>query len=363
MRPNLIVISLLIVALGSFAIGYMRSGGARDATAYERAEAALRESSLLRRSLRLATVFESAMPEEFDEIIRAVEASQIGEGPGLQTFEMLGELWAQRDPMGAIDRSASWDDYARRQLQLPLLRAWARVDGAAARASSETVAEDELRTSAEAEVVLGRFEVDAERAWTEYANGWPYGREALAAVVGRSVYRDGLESLLDRAEDLVDSDSVAEEFRVTMSREVVQIGGRLDPARTARFVEAHADSQVDGLRHLLTPFALGWVQGDPRAVHDWLMTQPADRRRSAALRRAFRYWALRPTTRDVAIEWLEAQPEEARRSLLDLYAQALIDVDPQRAISIAEQIEGPGGDKVVARIRQRVRAQERQGAQ
>lgn len=365
MRPNPLAILLLLVAAGSFAIGFQGSDGGRDATASEQTETALREPSLLRRSLRLARLFESATAAELEEIIRAVEASQIGGGPGRQTYEMLGELWGRRDPTGAIDRSASWDEYTRHQLRLPLLRTWARNDEAAARAASETVPDDALRAEAAEEVVLGSFEGDADRTWAEYAKRWPYGRDALQRVLSESVYRDGLESLIDRVEGLDEpgSDPGSEEFQVTASRHVARIGGRLDPVRTAQFVEAYAESSIEGLRHLLAPFVVGWAQEDPRAAHDWLMTQPADGRRRAALRRAFGYWALSLRTRSAAIEWLESQPKETRQPVLDLYAQALIDVDPQRAISVAEQIEGPGREKVLARIRQRVEASMRQEAQ
>ena len=357
MRPNPIAISLLLVALGSFAIGYLRSSGSRDATVYEQTEAALREPSMLHRSLQLATLFESATPEELDEITEAVEAAQIGIGPGLHAYEMLGERWARSDPRGTIERSATWDDFSRRQLWPPLMRAWARVDGTAAAAYSETVADEALRRSTEAEVVHGRFEANAEEAWAGYANGWPYGRDGLRTVLTESAYRHGLQGLIDRVERL--PESVPDDFRVSASREVAWIGGRLDAERTARFVEAHADSPIEGLRDLQTAFVSGWLHENPRAALDWLLTQPADDRRSAALRRAFSQWAFSLSTRDAAVEWLEAQPEEVRRPLLDVHALALVGVDPARAIAIAEQIGGPKGDEVVARIRRRVKARGR----
>ena len=99
---------------------------------------------------------------------------------------------------------------------------------------------------------------------------------------------------------------------MTASRQVARIGGRLDPLRTAQFVEAHADSKIEGLRHLLAPFVVGWAIEDPRATHDWLMTQPEGGRRSGALRTAFGHWTRSSRTRAAAIEWLESQPEEAR---------------------------------------------------
>ena len=357
MRPNPIAISLLLVALGSFAIGYLRSSGSRDATVYEQTEAALREPSMLHRSLQLATLFESATSEELEEITEAVEAAQIGVGPGLHAFEMLGERWARSDPRGTIERSATWDDFSRRQLWPPLMRAWARVDGTAAAAYSETVADEALRRSTEAEVVHGRFEANAEEAWAGYANGWPYGRDGLRTVLTESAYRHGLQGLIDRVERL--PESVPDDFRVSASREVAWIGGRLDAERTARFVEAHADSPIEGLRDLQTAFVSGWLHENPRAALDWLLTQPADDRRSAALRRAFSQWAFSLSTRDAAVEWLEAQPEEVRRPLLDVHALALVGVDPARAIALAEQIGGPKGDEVVARIRRRVKARGR----
>ncbi len=199
-----------------------------------------------------------------------------------------------------------------------------------------------------------------EVAWEQYWADWPFGEEALLDVLAQIARSDGFEGLIDRVESL--PEETAEDFRAKAIRGVAGLGGRIDPARTVPFVEAHADSPLEGLRNLRAPFADAWAQSDPMAALDWLMSQPAGHRRNAAMRIAYRSWALDPTTAVEAIEWIEAQPAEVLPPVLDFYALALVPIDPDRAIAAAERIEAANRDMILKRVRRRVERRARTAA-
>ena len=366
-RPVAIWVGMTILALGSLGLGYWIPGRASSRSAEKGGDALyavtlelLREESLRVRGAALAANFASAKSSDLDAITRAFEQTHSGLGPGPLATELLAELWARHDVAGALERSSAWNPFWRRQFVPKLMNAWARRDARSARDRLDTLEGETVRAEAEKAVALGLFATRGEAAWERYWADWPFGEEVLLDVLAQVARSDGFEGLIDRVESL--PEAAAEDFRAVAIRGVARLGGRIDPARTVSFVEAHADSPLEGLRNLRAPFAYAWAQSDPRAALDWLMSQPAGHRRNAATRIAYRSWALDPTTAVEAIEWIEAQPEEVLPPVLDFYALALAPIDPDRAIAAAERIEAANRDMILKQVKGRVERRARTAA-
>jgi len=360
-RSVAIWVGMTILALGSLGLGYWIPNRAPSRAATKGGESlyaatlvALREGSLRARGAALAATFASATSSDLDAITRAFEETHTGLGPGPLATELLAELWARHDADGALERSSAWRSFWRRQFVPTLMNAWARRDGRSARDRVDTLDGEKLRAEAEKAVALGLFAARGEAAWQQYRADWPFGEAALLDVLGQIALNDGFEGLIDRVEGL--PLAAAEQFRAKAIRGVAGLGGQIDPARTAAFVEAHADSPLEGLRNLRAPFVDAWSQSDPRAALDWLMSQPSGRHRNGAIRIAYRSWALDSTTAVEAVEWIEAQPADVLPPVLDFYALALVPIDPDRAIAAAESIETANRDMILRRVKQRVGA-------
>lgn len=366
-RPVAIWLGLTILAVGSLGAGALGSGRVRSIVAdetrggfYASTRDTLREQSLRARGVSLAAISNSAGPGDLDAITRAYEQTFSGLGPGELATELIAELWARHDPARALARALAWKPYRRQQFVPPLMNAWARLQGPPARDRLDAIEADTLRAEAEKAVALGLLERRGDEGFEQYWAEWPFGQAALAEVLSRIALRDGFEALIERVEGL--PTEAPQEFRGRVLRGVAALGGRVDPTRTAPLVEAYADVSLEGLRNPMAPFASAWAQSEPRAALDWLMSQAPGPHRNAALRLAYRPWALDPQTSSEAVEWIEAQPAETRSTMPDFYALALASVDPDRAIAVAKSIQAPNRVMILERVNRRVRAGARSAA-
>lgn len=364
MRDPKIWLAVALLAAIAFVVGFLRGGGDRFATSpgaesvYDATYSALRVTPLADRAVVLAARFARADRSDLEDITRAFETTHIGTGPGAVEATLLGELWAQHDPAAALERVSAWRPFWVRQMLAPLMRAWARLDLKAARERASAIEPEKNRSLAESSIALGRFAADGDAAWIGYTRDWPYGEAVLPEILSRIVHRDGLAGLFERIEAL--PADAPDDLRARALRHAAGLGGSLDPIATAAFVEAHADDPVEGLRNLRAPFVDAWAQTDAPAALEWLKSQPASGPRAAAIRVAFRPWILSAESRLEAIEWIEQQPEPVLASVRDLYAMALVRVDPQRAIEAAERIQGPNRENILRRVRQMIAIREKQ---
>ncbi len=354
-------IGMIALALGALALGYWSHSRPQAPSAtlgydavFSATTTALLDPSLRSQGEALTDVFATASRRDLDAITRAFEQTHSGSGPGRLAAELLGELWARHDPESALARSESWEPYWRKQFVLPLMNAWARRDGATARQHISTLGGEKLRNSAERVVARGLFDARGEAGWDAYWADWPFGRPILRELLEHVARKEGLAGLIERVENL--PDTAPEEFRTRAIQGVARLGGRIDPIRTTRFVEAHLNSPIAGVRGLRTPFVDVWAQSEPRAALDWLLTQPPDELRDAAMRSGYRRWAHDSSAIGGPVDWFESQTENVQAPLFDLYARALVRVDGERAIAVAKRIEGPSRERVLKRIERMVRA-------
>jgi len=358
MRPIVLWSGLTILALGSLGLGYlsqMRStsdgSSGEVGSAYAATFSALNEVNVLSEGAALASIFAVAKREDLGEIARAFEEASLGHGPSPLVTELLAELWARHDPASALARASGWSRFWYRSFVPDFMRAWARRDPAAARQVAAELEGEKLRLAAEDAVTIGLLDSQAEDAWNTYLEHWPFGSNALADFLDRLARRDGLGRVIERVETL--PGSAPADFSSQVIRGVVGLGGRIDPAKTLPFVEKHVDSQREDLGNLWVLFVMSWAKTDPEAAMDWLVTQPAGSPRVAAFRAAFRPWVLSDSTRTLAIDWIEKQPEEVVTRVADLYARALVHIDPERAIAAAMWIEQPAQRRRILAVLER----------
>lgn len=344
MRPTTLWLGMMIVALGSLGAGYL--AGARDGgrfvflsgDMYEATLAAHRDHSLVAQGAALASIFAAATPADLDGITRAYETIHSGSGPSPLANELLGELWARYDPAAGLARAKGWDPYWYREFVPQLMKGWAHHDDRAAQKAATALAGELLRAEAEQAVAIGRFEARGDQSWAEYQASWPAGSGALPELLARRARRDGLEGLMQFVDGLPAEPPA---FSARAIRLVVGLGGRIDPHKTAPWVEKQLAAPREDLRNLIAPFVSGWSERDPEAALEWLMTRPPGSVRDVGTRAALQDWALDPSTRSEAIAWFEKQPAEVLAPVIDLYAQALAPIDSTRALEAALRIENP----------------------
>lgn len=361
MRKSAFWFGVVFLAVVAFTVGYGQSRWKSDASSGDSlsaARSALQQTPVDAQLRALVAIFATAQPEDLDAIARAFEGTHVGAGPDAGAAELLGEIWGTLDPEGGLERISGWRPFRFRQLLPPLMSAWARRDPEGARAAAASLESEEIRKQVESAIALARFEAAGDRGWAGYWRDWPFGEGVLSDVAGRIVLEDGLPALFHRIEAL--PAEAPDGLRARLYREAVFLGGRIDPALTIPFVERHVDDSIEGLRNLLAPFVDAWARHDARSALDWLVARPPSGRRATAIRIAFQPWITAPDDRREAIEWLEARPDEIRAPVQDLLALALVHVDPDRALAVAEAIPTRNRANVVERVKQMVSVRKQQ---
>lgn len=329
--------------------------------------AVLAEPNELLRAAGLVPILSSLRAEQLDAIVGAYEATFDGMGPGSVAPELLGEAWARLDPVGALRRITGWEPSWRRLALPAFLQSWARRDPQAARSAVAALESPQLRSAAIPAVIRGWAESDDPDLWSNYVAGLPFGEEAAGEIFEGVAAREGVHGLLQRVEALPDgnalSDGTGQGFKRRAMQLSVQLAASSDPEEAAAFVERQAGSPHAGdpksLQSLQYLLAAGWVTSDgPRAMA-WVLAQPPDAGRDWAFRLAFYKW-LR-LDREAAVTWASAQDDPTLAPVLDFYAQAIAETDPERGIEIAEGIGDPETRQEVLVEIDRIRARETNG--
>ena len=302
-------------------LGHSRPGGPPG----ERVRAALADPDPIARAAALVPVLRDLEISELGDVEQAYRDSFAGTGPRDTAIALLSEAWAALDPAGALERTSSWSPAARVAAQKALLRAWARRNRNAAMEWIAGIRDD----GSLSEAVFG--------GWAES------GDPAMWQRRRRDDAGHGARVGVDRDDAM---GSVARGIRGACSRAwrrcptthpTASSRPRSAPRRRSSRITIPSALWGSPIEQAEGPYGSGllqrianhWVVHDGPAAMQDLLDRPVSKDRDAALREAYITWLRR--NHAAAMAWMpESAPLDVRFTpLVDIYAVAIANNDPE----------------------------------
>lgn len=246
---------------------------------------ALEERDWLSRSYRFTGFLQRLGPEELPGALEALERRRAWlEQDELRAFMLA---WTRFDAPAAFRRALSWPGRSQRAAAGAALYAWAFRDPEAATRALASVEDAQLRDYLRTRLVAGWVRSGDEDSANRYIASLPAGaqRESFVGMLARELNEQGAEAVMRWAESVPE---VVPSYKKSVFRKACAALTATDPEAAVRWAAAHAGR--DYAAGSTAIIAGRWADLDPRAALAWVVTQPDDAERDAAIADAFAEW-------------------------------------------------------------------------
>jgi len=276
----------LLVLAGAYELG--ARGTASDAAPASALslEASLAERNPLRRSFEVSRSLRELEEEGVANTLRAVEAA--GFWFDAQDHQLLMFAWVPIDSTSATGWALARPGLLARRARIALLDAVGFFNPARARGLVSSLGSSKGIEALHLHMIQGWARSERKDGLTRYIEKLPQGiprQQAIRALINE-ILKGGPDALIAWA-DAIPVDAERQFKRATFQKSVNAMA-RIAPARASEWIDGQLDRRYASDAPRLA--ALRWLEQDPAAAMDWIVTLPEGNRGANLVKRNFKSW-------------------------------------------------------------------------
>ena len=301
-------LSLWVLALAAaFALGRFGS----DASAPEPSSASLFQQALededpVAQAFGISKFLRRLSAENVDEVAVIIEAEKNWlSDPVLLLFMMA---WTRFDELGAVDWAFSRTGTFKGRVSAAVIESLAFRNPTRAISAIDALNDPTALDRLHDQLITGWARSEFKDDLTHYIIKIPRNmdRQRATRILALEILKDGVDALIEWAEGI--PDDAERHFKRTAFRRVASEVAGVEAERAADWIDGHRDLAFAQIAR--EEIAKRWVENDPAAAMNWLLTLPAGEERNEIIGSTFATWFKKDS--EAATVWLRsASPAEA----------------------------------------------------
>ncbi len=297
----------LLAMLAAFGWGRFGSAVIRpDPTSVASFQQVIDEEDPLARAFGFSQFFRRMSADHVGEVAAIIEAEKNWLGdPVLLLF---ATAWTSFDELGAVDWSFSRQGHFRERASNAVIEAMAFHNPSSALSVIDDLNDPTALDRLHNHLVTGWARSDLKDDLTRYIKEIPRSldRQRATQILAFEILRGGVEASIKWADEI--PDDATRSFKTTVVRRVANDVAGTDPKRAVQWIDGQRDRSYAPIAR--EAIAARWVESDPEATMNWLLTYSDTRERHKEVGSKFSTWFQKD--RDAATEWLRSvSPTEA----------------------------------------------------
>jgi len=306
MRGSRLLLWILALA-AAFALGRFGSAAiGPDPSSAASFRKAMDEDDPVVRAIGISRFLRRLSAENVGEVAKIVEAEKNWlPDPALLLFMTA---WTSFDEMGALDWAFTRPGHFRRRASAAVVESLAFRNPSSALSAIDALNDPTALLRLHDHMISGWARSDFKDALARYITEItrPSDRQRATQILALEILKGGVEASIEWADEI--PDDAAQNFKQTAVRRVANDVAGIDPERAAQWIGGQSDRPYAPIAR--DAIATRWVERDPVAAMNWLLTVPASDERRKTIRSTFSTWL--ESDPGAATKWLRsASPAEA----------------------------------------------------
>jgi hypothetical protein len=252
------------------------------------------------RAFGISSFLRRLSAEDVGEVAEIIEAEKNWLADPVLLLFMTA--WTHFDELGAIDWAFSRSGHFRVRATEALIESLAFRNPSSALSAIDALNDPTALDGLHNHMIAGWARSDRRDDLDRYIMEIPtdLDRERATQILALEILKDGVEASIGWADEI--PDDANRNFKQTVVRRVASDVAGIDPERAVEWIEGQRDRPYAPIAR--EAIVERWVERDPAAAMNWILTFPTDEERSQHLGSFFSTWLKQDP--DAATDWLRS---------------------------------------------------------